>query len=65
MGKKKEKSVAWRIIDGIRAKMKEKAKDDKELLVLSKKNKELAIFIEELERVMIKETMEYFTKHPA
>jgi len=61
----KEKSVAWRIIDRITLKMKEKAKDDKEFLALHKKNPDLAEFIGELKGVMAEETLLYFTKHPA
>ena len=61
----KEKPVAWKIIDRLTTKLKEKAPNDHEFLILHKKNPELAEFIGELKGIMAEEVLFYFQKHPA
>ena len=55
MGKKKEKSFAYRIIDKVREKIKEVAKNEEELTALSKKNPELAEFANYLDQMITDE----------
>ena len=55
MAKKKEKSFAYRIIDKVREKIKEVAKNEKELTALHKKNPELAEFANYLDQMITDE----------